>query len=110
VHGDLTGSNLLVRDRRLSAVIDFGCTAIGDPASDLTVAWTTFDGPSREPFRRKVEVDGDAVGQGPGLGALGGREGPLDAARRPPRDDGTRLGRRRSSARVVDALIADLSV
>jgi aminoglycoside phosphotransferase (APT) family kinase protein len=32
VHGDLTASNLLVVDGRLSAVIDFGCSAVGDPA------------------------------------------------------------------------------
>jgi aminoglycoside phosphotransferase (APT) family kinase protein len=40
IHGDLTGSNLLVADGALSAVIDFGCAAIGDPACDLTMAWT----------------------------------------------------------------------
>ena len=33
VHGDVTPSNLLVVDGRLSAVIDFGCAAVGDPAA-----------------------------------------------------------------------------
>ena len=36
VHGDITGTNLLVHDGRLAAVIDFGCSAYGDPACDLT--------------------------------------------------------------------------
>lgn len=40
VHGDVTGSNLLVRASRLAAVIDFGCAAVGDPACDLTTACT----------------------------------------------------------------------
>ena len=40
VHGDVVGSNLLVVDGRLSAVIDFGCSAVGDPACDLAIAWT----------------------------------------------------------------------
>jgi len=57
VHGDVTGSNLLVKDGRLSAVLDFGCCAVGDLACDLTVAWTFFVDASRETFRRTVVVD-----------------------------------------------------
>lgn len=57
VHGDVTGSNLLVADGRLSAVIDFGCCAVGDPACDLVMAWTTFDGADREAFRAGVGLD-----------------------------------------------------
>jgi aminoglycoside phosphotransferase (APT) family kinase protein len=37
VHGDVTSSNLLIRDGRLSGVIDFGCCAVGDPACDLAI-------------------------------------------------------------------------
>lgn len=57
VHGDMTASNFLVRNDRLCGVIDFGCCAIGDPACDLTAAWTLFDGSSRERFVEIVEVD-----------------------------------------------------
>ena len=39
IHGDLHPGNLLVRDGRLSAVIDFGDVTAGDPATDLSVAW-----------------------------------------------------------------------
>ena len=58
VHGDVTGANLLVDDAgALHAVIDFGCSAVGDPACDLTIAWTMFSGASRELFRAAIEVD-----------------------------------------------------
>jgi aminoglycoside phosphotransferase (APT) family kinase protein len=30
VHGDVTGSDLLVRDGHLAGVLDFGCSAVGD--------------------------------------------------------------------------------
>ena len=40
VHGDVAVGNLLVNDGRLSAVIDFGCSAVGDPACDTVIAWT----------------------------------------------------------------------
>ena len=39
IHGDLHPGNLLVSGGRLSAVIDFGDLAAGDPATDLSVAW-----------------------------------------------------------------------
>jgi aminoglycoside phosphotransferase (APT) family kinase protein len=40
VHGDVAASNLLVRNGRLSAVIDFGSSGVGDPACDVAIAWT----------------------------------------------------------------------
>ena len=49
-HGDVSAANLLVERGRLSAVIDFGCSGVGDPACDLTIAWTLFSGESREAF------------------------------------------------------------
>lgn len=61
-HGDVAPGNLLVRDGRLAAVIDFGACGIGDPACDLTIAWTLFDGEARETFR-------EAIGGDPGLWA-----------------------------------------
>jgi aminoglycoside phosphotransferase (APT) family kinase protein len=57
VHGDVAVGNLLVRDGRLNAVIDFGSSAVGDPACDLVIAWVFFDGESREAFRRAVAAD-----------------------------------------------------
>lgn len=57
VHGDVTPSNLLVEDGRLGAVIDFGCCAVGDPACDLTIAWTFFTGGSRAAFHDALAAD-----------------------------------------------------
>ncbi len=52
VHGDVAATNLLVTDGELSAVIDFGCSAVGDPACDLTIAWTFLSGGARAAFQR----------------------------------------------------------
>ncbi|MGC5019171.1 aminoglycoside phosphotransferase family protein [Micromonospora sp. DT47] len=56
-HGDVAFGNLLVRDGRLAAVIDFGTCGVGDPACDLTVAWTLLRGESREVFRAALALD-----------------------------------------------------
>ena len=57
VHGDLSDGNLLVRDGRLRAVIDFSCFGLGDPANDLDVAWDLFSGRSRDRFRTALDAD-----------------------------------------------------
>jgi len=57
VHGDIAEGNLLVRDGRLSAVIDFGSSGVGDPACDLVIAWTLFDAPARWVFQERVALD-----------------------------------------------------
>jgi aminoglycoside phosphotransferase (APT) family kinase protein len=56
-HGDMLSGNVLVEQGRLSAVIDFGGLAVGDPACDLMIAWSLFSGASREAFRVEVAVD-----------------------------------------------------
>ena len=57
-HGDVAVGNLLVdAGGALSAVIDFGTSGVGDPACDLVIAWTLFDGPSREVFVRRTGQD-----------------------------------------------------
>jgi aminoglycoside phosphotransferase (APT) family kinase protein len=66
VHGDVTAGNLLVRDGRLSAVIDFGCCGVGDPACDLAIAWTFFDGEAREAFRSGLPLDAGTWARGRG--------------------------------------------
>ena len=54
VHGDVAPNNLLVVDGHLEAVIDFGCSAVGDPACDLVIAWTLFEGESRDAFHSTI--------------------------------------------------------
>jgi aminoglycoside phosphotransferase (APT) family kinase protein len=56
-HGDVATGNLLLRDGRLAAVIDFGCSGVGDPACDLAIAWTLLTGESRAVFRTGLGVD-----------------------------------------------------
>jgi len=57
VQGDLLPGNLLFVDGRLSAVIDFGCLNVGDPACDLQPAWNVFAGDSRARYRAELQVD-----------------------------------------------------
>lgn len=57
IHGDLDARNLLVTDGRLSAAIDFGCLAVGDPACDVMVAWKLFPADARATFRSALAVD-----------------------------------------------------
>jgi aminoglycoside phosphotransferase (APT) family kinase protein len=56
-HGDIASGNLLVADGKLTAVIDFGTSGVGDPACDLVIAWTMFSGDSRRAFRQAVGQD-----------------------------------------------------
>ena len=64
VHGDLSAGNLLVQEGRLKAVIDFGMLGVGDPACDLSIAWTLFRGESRETFRAMLPFDLGAWARG----------------------------------------------
>jgi aminoglycoside phosphotransferase (APT) family kinase protein len=57
VHGDVARGNLLVREGRLAAVIDFGGCGVGDPACDLVVAWDLFEPPARGVLRAAVGGD-----------------------------------------------------
>jgi aminoglycoside phosphotransferase (APT) family kinase protein len=66
VHGDVAAGNLLVQDGRLTAVIDFGCASMGDPACDLAIAWTLLSGESRETFRAALPVDDATWARGRG--------------------------------------------
>lgn len=59
VHGDLSAGNILVKDNRLVAVIDFGCVCIGDPACDLVIAWTFLTNESRKIFKSHLSLDSD---------------------------------------------------
>jgi aminoglycoside phosphotransferase (APT) family kinase protein len=66
LHGDLHPSNLLVREGRLVAVLDFGLMGVGDPAADLFVAWSLLDAPARTVFRRATEADDSMWSRGRG--------------------------------------------
>jgi aminoglycoside phosphotransferase (APT) family kinase protein len=59
LHGDVAPGNFLITDNKLSAVIDFGGCGIGDPACDLTIARTYFDGIAQAEFIRLMGYDAD---------------------------------------------------
>jgi aminoglycoside phosphotransferase (APT) family kinase protein len=98
-HGDVASGNLLVEDGRLSAVIDFGTSGVGDPSCDLVIAWTLFEGESREVFRAGIAVDDAAWARGRGWAlwkaliiVAGHIDNPVEVEK---------------SWRVIDAVLAD---
>jgi aminoglycoside phosphotransferase (APT) family kinase protein len=50
---------VLVREGRLSAVIDWGAAGVGDPTVDLIVAWNLLPAHVRPLFREALAVDED---------------------------------------------------
>ena len=76
-HGDLVAENLLIKDARLSAVLDFGSLSVGDPTIDLHGAWEILDDPAREVLLERLGVDeaewlrGRAWALGIALGTFG---------------------------------------
>ncbi len=51
----------------MSSVIDFGMLGVGDPACDLSIAWTLLGGESREVFRAMLPRDTGTWARGRGL-------------------------------------------
>lgn len=56
-HGDLHEGNLLVRDGRLAAVIDWGCAGRGDPAIELNAMWGYVPTSAAQVYRDAVGLD-----------------------------------------------------
>jgi aminoglycoside phosphotransferase (APT) family kinase protein len=100
VHGDVAAENLLVDGGRLSAVLDFGLLGVGDPACDLSIAWTFFGAGSRDAFRAALPLDAATWARARGwtlwkaLIVLAGLPGTN------PRDAG-------KSRQIVDEILAD---
>lgn len=66
VHGDLLAGNLIIQERRLHAVIDWGTLNVGDPACDLLAVWNVFSGSSRTVYLEALSVDDDTWLRGRG--------------------------------------------
>jgi aminoglycoside phosphotransferase (APT) family kinase protein len=56
-HGDLDARNWLVRDGRITGVIDWGSMGVGDPACDVMVAWKLHSAAARDAFRERLPTD-----------------------------------------------------
>ncbi|MBA2775327.1 MAG: aminoglycoside phosphotransferase family protein [Chloroflexia bacterium] len=100
VHGDVSAGNLLVERGRLSAVIDFGCSAVGDPACDLAIAWTLFTRESRETFRAALPLDPATWARGRGWALW---KGLITLAALP----GANVEEARGPRRVIEEVLAD---
>jgi aminoglycoside phosphotransferase (APT) family kinase protein len=66
IHGDLMPGNLLLREDRLAAVIDFAGVGLGDPAVDLIVAWNLLPAGARDVYRGELDVDDTTWARGRG--------------------------------------------
>lgn len=99
-HGDVASGNLLVENGRLSAVIDFGTSGVGDPACDLSISWTMFDETSRAAFRDALPLDEETWARGRGWTLW---KALIVAAEMP----GTDRLEIEKSRRVIDALLSD---
>jgi aminoglycoside phosphotransferase (APT) family kinase protein len=100
IHGDPAPTNLLAKDGRLSAVIDFGTLAVGDPATDLIAAWTFLDGETRDIFRAALSVDDATWARGRAWGLTGILPSPDELSDSDP----VRAARAR---RRLDEIVAD---
>jgi aminoglycoside phosphotransferase (APT) family kinase protein len=56
-HGDLDMRNWVVRQGRISGVIDWACMGVGDPACDVMVAWKLHSPEARDAFREVLKPD-----------------------------------------------------
>jgi len=57
IHGDLAVGNILIKNKKINAIIDFGGMAIGDPACDLVLYWNFFNEESRSIFKSNLNLD-----------------------------------------------------
>jgi aminoglycoside phosphotransferase (APT) family kinase protein len=100
IHGDPAPGNLLATGGRLSAVIDFGTLAVGDPACDLIAAWTFLSADARDVFRATLPVDDATWARGRGWGLTALLPSPADLS-------GTDPVRAAHARRRLDEIIAD---
>ncbi|WP_336780063.1 aminoglycoside phosphotransferase family protein [Paenibacillus illinoisensis] len=101
LHGDVAVGNLLVQDGRLCGVIDFGTMGVGDPSSDLVMAWNFFDGSSRDIFLRRMNADQDMINRARGWALW---KALITYAWNEPGSESSNWGKR-----VMDVIIRDYS-
>lgn len=95
-HGDVSLANLLVREGALGAVIDFGCSAAGDPACDTVFRWTSRSDAARRRFALDYPADDAMWARGRGWALW---KGLIMITNKPPRPGGVRPSRARPRPR-----------
>ena len=103
LHGDLKADNLLARNGRLVAAIDWGLAAVGDPAVDLAVLWTWQEEDSAAAFRAATDLPPEAWDRARGwalYGAVIALEYYRETADRPCRNAALCVISRRTLARL----------
>jgi hypothetical protein len=83
IHGDLLPGNLLVHSGRITAVIDFACLGVGDPACDLILAWALLSADTRDIFRAALFADDAMWAKGRGWALSIGLIAPLLSTQQP---------------------------
>ena len=58
--------NLLIKNNRLSGVIDFEYMEVGDPASDLITAWNLLLSQALQVFKQALNIDDATWARGRG--------------------------------------------
>ncbi|ABV75221.1 Acetyltransferase [Rickettsia akari str. Hartford] len=53
IHGDFASSNIIIKNDKLDAVIDFGGMSVGDSACDLVIIWTFLQNAASKVFKEK---------------------------------------------------------
>ena len=99
-HGDAQPGNLLIRDGRLAAVIDFGISGVGDPACDTTIAWTFLPADGRRAFKERLPFDASTWARGRGWAIWKAMKVLVGALLDDPEDAAYTTG-------VIEAILAD---
>ena len=99
-HGDAQPGNLLLSDGKLSAVIDFGTSGVGDPACDTTIAWTFLSGESSRIFKQRLPFDEATWARGRGWAIWKAMIVLVEALKDDPEDAVYTKG-------VIEAILAD---
>jgi aminoglycoside phosphotransferase (APT) family kinase protein len=66
LHGDLMPGNLLLRDGRVTGILDWGASGVGDLAYDLLGAWTCLGPAARRRFLSAVDATDEQVARAKG--------------------------------------------
>ena len=71
LHGDLKADNLIAKEGQLVGVIDWGLSAVGDPAADYAAAWSWIAPEARDSFLDRLDLDHSDITRAKGWALYG---------------------------------------